>query len=240
MKNANEIIVDFDSISQDRKKINEEAEKLYNIDYDGWISSCTRNSLLWGDCSGNSDFSHSFHYLGTPEIYKVYIYNKDTGEEKITDIIERIDYNSQISIDYETMEVINNISGFSRMSLKILPIIIPMIVTICVELFILFCSGLISKNSSRIVLITNIVSNFILQIILISMDKIKGLTGTFEINCFVLLEVIIILAETYIYLKLLKDIDNKKKIIEYAILANFVSACLTFYEWIVILPILFK
>ena len=34
--------------------------------------------------------------------------------------------------------------------------------------------------------------------------------------------------------------EEKKKIIEYAILANFVSACLTFYEWIVILPILFK
>ena len=69
MKNANEIIVDFDRISQDRKIINEEAEKLYNIDYDKILSFSTvytRNNF-----KGYKNLLSNLEFLNKREIQHI-------------------------------------------------------------------------------------------------------------------------------------------------------------------------
>lgn len=208
----------------------EQAESLYNLNYDGWVSSCIRNHLLWGKCIGNTTHEHFFNYFGTPKIYKVLIMNNDTGEIKVTDTIERIDFNSNITIDYETMVVKNNISGFSRNFTKILPVLIPVIMTVIIEIIVLACFKMTNKRNTKIVLITNIISNLILQLLLIKIDKIPKITGSTEMNCFFIFEVFILLLESIIYYKTL-EIDKSKKIILYAIIANLTSGFFTFWEW---------
>lgn len=207
-----------------------QAERLYNLDYNGWISSCTRNSLLWGKCVGNNEHEHFFNYFGTPDTYKVIIINNDTGEIKITDIINKIDYNSKISIDYENMFVSNDISNASRNASaiisKIFPIIIPAIITIVVEVIILFCFQMERKNNVKTVIITNLISNLLLQILLILINNIPEITGIVSINCFFILEILILIIELSIY-KMKFEEKSKKKIIVYTIIANLISGFLT-------------
>ena len=209
----------------------EQAEALYNLNYDGWVSSCIRNHLLWGECIGNTTHEHFFNYFGTPKIYKVLIMNNDTGEIKVTDTIERIDFNSNITIDYETMVVKNNISGFSRNFTKILPVLIPVIMTVIIEIIVLACFKMTNNRNTKTVVITNIISNIILQLLLIKIDKIPNITGTTEMNCFFIFEILIIIAESFIYYKTLEN-EKSRKTILYAIIANLTSGFFTFWEWI--------
>ena len=111
----------------------EQIETLYKINYDGWISESTRWSsyLLFPDCSGNSQHEHYFSYFGTPETYKVVIIF-DTGEIRITDVINRTDFTSNITLDVNNMKVITH----ENVSFNVKNIIITLLLTIIVEVVI--------------------------------------------------------------------------------------------------------
>ena len=80
---------------------------LYNINYDGWISEGTRwdFGMLFADCSGNNKFENHFGYFGTPKTYKILIINNDTGETKVSNVVNRKYFTSYVTIDYNTMKV---------------------------------------------------------------------------------------------------------------------------------------
>lgn len=210
----------------------EQLEKLHKINFDGWISESTRwgEYFLFGNCNGNTKHQHFFNYFGTPETYKVVIINNDNEETKISDVIKRVDYNSKITVDYETMVVKNNINDFSRNFTKILPVLIPVIMTVIIEIIVLACFRMTNKRNTKIVLITNIISNLILQLLLIKIDKIPKITGSTKMNCFFIFEILILIAETFIYYKTLEN-EKSRKTILYAIIANLTSGFFTFWEW---------
>lgn len=190
-----------------------QAETLYNMDYDGWISSCMRNSLLWGECAGNIEHEHFFNYFGTPDTYKVVIINNDTGETKITDVINRTDFQSNITIDIDTMKVV--IKPSSSMIIK--NFAIALILTIVVEIII----ALIMKiKNIKTIFITNLITNIILQLALIYIPLPYMIT-------FIIMEILVILSEYLTYKKYFSDIA-KNKIISYTLIANVISALLTF------------
>lgn len=190
-----------------------QAETLYNMDYDGWISSCMRNSLLWGKCAGNIEHEHFFNYFGTPDTYRVVIINNDTGETKITDVINRTDFQSNITIDIDTMGVVTKASS-SRI---IKTFAIALILTIVVEIII----ALIMKiKNIKTIFITNLITNIILQLSLIYIPIPYMIT-------FIIMEILVILSEYLIYKKYFSDI-TKNKIISYTLIANIISAFLTF------------
>ena len=207
-----------------------QAEQLYNLNIDGWISSCTRNSLLWGECNGNSKHEHYFNYFGTPSTYKVIIVNYDTGKVKATNVINRTDFNSNIIIDYETMNVKNDITNNNEILSILIPISITLLVTIAVEMIILVCFRIINKKNLKIVLLTNIISNMLLQILMVMIDKTNGITGMIKLCCFIILEIIILIIETLIYLQKMET-DKRNRIIPYAIIANMLSFSCTFIQW---------
>ena len=211
----------------------QQAETLYKLNYDGWISSCTRINWLWGKCIGNTAHKHYSSYFGTPDIYKVVIINNDTGEIKITDTIERIDYNSNITVDYETMNVKNNINDLTRFLFQIIPFLVPVIITIVVEIFILLFFELVNKRNLKLVSITNLITNLALQFSLIKIDKIPDLNGEHLLIFFIVIEILILIVESLVYYKKL-EADNKRKAILYAIVANLISGVFTFWEWIII------
>ncbi len=202
---------------------------LQKVNFNNWISCGTRwgHFLVFANCAGNSGHKHHFGYFGTPDIYKIYIYNKDTGEEKVSDVIKKIDYNSYVTIDYETMNVVNNISGTFRTLKTLLPALIPVITTIIVEIIILLFFRLENKKNIKIVFITNLISNLALQLLLMEIGNVDSQL------IFLIVEILILVVESLVYYKTLET-DNKRKTITYAIVANLISAVLTFWEGIIV------
>ncbi len=187
----------------------EQITKLYELNYDGWISESTRWSsyLLFADCAGNKEHSHHFSYFGTPTKYKIVIINNDTNEIKISDEIVRKDFNSSITIDYKTMDTISKKSNNS-----IVMSLIALILTIIVEVLI---AHLFKTGYYKIITITNLITNLCLQIFLLIMAN-KLLLA------FIIGEVIVIVCELLIYLYRFKDL-SKFIISLYTLCANIVT-----------------
>ena len=193
-------------------------ETLHKINYDGWISESTRWGayLLFADCRGNSEHEHNFSYFGTPDTYKVVIINNITGETKITDVIHREDFSSNVTIDVNTMTVVSKANNNNLFS-NIKNIAIALILTIAVEIII----ALILKiKNIKIIFIANLITNIILQLALMYIPLSYMIT-------FAIMEILVFIAEYLIYSKFFNDI-SKNKIITYTLIANIISALLTF------------
>lgn len=220
IRDKNGIIVYFDKIAERRVITVDQAKTLYNIDYDGWISSCTRNSLLWGGCAGNSEYNHYFNYFGTPTTYKVLILFNN-GETRVTDVINRTDLQSEITIDVNTMEVntkINtkmNINANIKSNLKY--IVFPLLITVIVEVII---AVFMKIKNMKVIISTNIITNILLQLLLMDIPQSY-------IAIFIISEILIFITEYLIYKRFLKDI-SKTKIISYTLIANLTTLILTF------------
>ena len=194
----------------------EQLKTLYKINYDGWISESTRWNayMLFADCSGNSRNEHCFSYFGTPDRYKILIINNVTGEIKLSDEIVREDFTSNITLDYQNMNII------SKGSINIAKIAIILITTIVVEVIIALIMKL--RNNIKLIVITNIITNLVLQALLIIIPIVSYITK------FIIMEIVVIVAEYLIYKKYIKE-QSTNKILSYALVANLVTALLTFF-----------
>lgn len=190
---------------------------LYKINYDGWISESTRWGAyhLFADCVGNSKHEHYFSYIGTPYKYKVLIINNDTGKIKLSDEIIREDFTSNITLDYQTMNIA------PKGSINIVEMAIALIITVTAEMVIALIMKL--KNNIKLIIITNIVTNIILQTLLIIIPPV----GSYIIR-FIIMEIVVIVSEYLIYKKYIKE-QSTKKILSYTLIANLVTALLTFF-----------
>ena len=192
----------------------EQLEILHSINYDGWISESTRWNpyLLMAECRGNVRHTHYFRYFGIPDTYKVVIINNYTGEIKITDVIHRDEFNSNVVIDVNSMDVVSKADTNN----SILYFSIVLLSTIFIELIVALVMKV--KNIKTIVLV-NLVTNIVLQLVLyISVAYLPTL---------VVMEIIIFNVEYFIYSKLFVNV-SKDKIKKYIILAILINALLIF------------
>lgn len=205
----------------------EQINKLHSLNFDGWISESTRwgSYLLFADCAGNNKYNHTFSYFGTPKRYKIVIINNDTNDIKISNEIIRDSFNSNISIDYNTMNTTNtiikdnteNIVSNENNYLKTIAIaLVCLIITVCVELLI---AVIFKIGNYKIVIITNIVTNLGLQLALIVLLKNYLLT-------FIVGEVLVIIIELLVYLLKFKNISKLKTIV-YALSSNIVTVIIS-------------
>lgn len=208
-------------------------EPIYLYNEDGWMATALRDSLLFGSVVGNDEGIHTFSYFGTPDTFKIIIQMSD-GTIKVSDMIERIDYNARYTIDVNTMEICNNITVFERILDKIfnvLPYIVTFTLTIVVELVLFYgllkCEIKDKKKNSKIIILTNLLTNLVLQFIIVLFPDILDI-GDRPFTIFIILECIIALIEYYTYKKKLKIKDNKG-ILKYTLVANLVTAVLTFF-----------
>ena len=208
----NGITVYFNKIASLRNITVDQAKQLYNIDYNGWISANTRKSLLWGTCNGNNEHEHYFNYFGVPERYKIIIINNDTGKIKVSNEIVRKDFSSKVTIDYNSMNI--NSKGF----LNVKNIALTLLITIAVELIIALFMNY--KKYVKVIIMTNTITNVLLQLFL------NIISGNYFTN-FILFEILIFIAEYLIYKKFMKE-ETTRKILVYTLIANLVTACLTF------------
>ena len=208
----NGITVHFDAIEKKRDTKIDKAKQLYNIDYNGWISANSRNSLLWGTCNGNNRHEHYFNYFGVPDRYKIIIINNDTGDIKVSDEIIRKDFSSKVMIDYSSMSI------DSKGSLNIKSIVLVLLITIVIELIIALLMKF--RKYIKVIIMTNTITNVLLQLFL------NIISGNY-LTKLILFEILVIIAEYFIYKKIMKG-ESPRKILLYTLIANMVTACLTF------------
>lgn len=208
----NGITVYFDEIAKDRNITINQAKQLYNINYNGWISANTRNSLLWGTCNGNNEHEHNFHYFGVPDRYKIIVINNDTGEIKVSNEIIRKDFSSKVIIDYGSMNI------NSKGSLNVKNMVLILLITITIELIIALFMNY--RKYVKTIVMTNIVTNVLLQLLLII------ISGNYFTKL-ILFEILVVIAEYLTYKKFMKG-ELTSKILVYTLIANMITACMTF------------
>ena len=193
----------------------EEIQELYKLNYDGWISASTRAGLIiFSDCKGNAKHENGFGYFGTPKVYKIVIINKDTGEVKISKKIVRKEFNSEVTVDYKDMKVVETNINIIK---TIIIMSISLILTIVIELLI----ALLFKTGNYITIaITNLISNVLLQALLL-------IFISNYIPVFIIGEVLVIGAELLVYLLSFKKL-SKAKVITYTLVANLATLLITF------------
>ena len=194
------------------KLTDEQVKRLYDLNLDGWISESTRWSkyILFSDCSANEKYEHTFSYFGTPERYKIVIIDLDTDEMKVSDEIVRKVFNSEITIDYKTMEAVeNNNSNFSMKTIVVF--VLVLLLTLIIELLI----GLAFKTGHYITIaIANLITNVCFQSLL--------LLSSNYLLAFIIGEIVVVVAELIVYLIRFKDISKVKTII-YTLVANLAT-----------------
>lgn len=198
----------------------EEEQQLYKLNYDGWISVSTRaGRIIFSDCKGNKKHINYFGYFGTPEVYKIVIINKDTGEVKISKKIVRKEFNSKVTVDYNNMKVVETNINIVKMLIKIS---LALILTIVIELLIAL---LFKTGNYTTIAVTNLISNVLLQGLLLIF------IGDY-IPAFIIGEILVIGAELLVYLLKFKNISKTKTTI-YTLVANLTTILVTIILYII-------
>ncbi len=198
----------------------DEIQELYKLNYDGWISASTRaGRILFSDCKGNAEYHNQFGYFGTPEVYKIVIINKDTGEIKISKKIVRKEFNSEVTVDYNNMKVVETNINIVK---TLIVAAIALFLTILIELGIALLFK--TKNYTTIA-ITNLISNVSLQALLIIFTSNYLLV-------FIIGEILVIGAELLVYLLRFKNISKAKTTI-YTLVANIATILVTFLLYMI-------
>ena len=193
-----------------------EIKKLHELNFDGWISISTRwnKYVMFADCAGNKEFKNHFGYFGTPIRYKIVIINNDTGETKITEEIVRKDFNSVVTVDYETMKVVSNNKDLLK---TIIIVALSLIFTIIIEIGV----AILFKIKRYVAIgITNLATNVALQTALLLL-----INHYFQV--FIIGEILVVLIELLVYQLLFKDL-RKKKILLYTLVANLITVIVSF------------
>lgn len=164
---------------------------------------------------GKTDTGIEYSYFATPDIYKIGITYE--GEYKETRVIERTRMHQTIVIDWNTMEIIsdNNTTIFQLDYLYTIAskVLICVLFTVLIELVLALMMGF--RKYWKVILITNIFTQLLYNY-MATIGEIPFMT------LYIILELIILAVETYVYLEAMKDLP-KGKVVIYTILANIIT-----------------
>lgn len=184
------------------------------------------NGTLVGEKQPDGSYLHKFSYLGVPKSFKIAIVKKD-GTLIISDIVTRKQFQSIMVFDLQDLKVTENeVILANKVSEKIpwitisMGFIVRLMATLVIEIGIALLFGFTLKNSFKILLTTNLITQIILNIIILFGSNIYGLLA--GILLFILVETLIVIIEALVYSKFLTE-KNKLRRIIYAIFANIIS-----------------
>jgi len=185
---------------------------------------------MWGGLRGekleDGSFRHYFGYIGVPDEFKIAILKKD-GTLIVSDVVQRTQFQSYMDYDLSNIEVSTSDQvgvGIVREQIpwgfSVFGFVVRLLLTLVLEIGIALLFGFTFKNSLKVLLITNLVTQVILNVLTFGAYTAGGFF--FVAIVFSMAEVLIIIAELVVYMKLLTE---KKKWIRavYAIVANIVT-----------------
>ena len=172
-------------------------------------------------CRGNTSNGY-FVPESADHIYRFLIYWDDTDEYKITDTFTLGQSNLRFSVDLskdgETIPIKDITTRYS-ITRHIPRTLILMAFTAVTEWIIALLFGFEKKKEQRTVIVTNLVSNFIANVICLVSFPIY-------IYAFVFIETGVIIVENAIYKKNFDKERSRNRILAYTITANLVTAVL--------------
>lgn len=224
----------FELSDKERERVKKLAEYVDEEGFHPALLGATRVPLfgeLKGERNSDNTYSHKFSYIGTPEIFKIAILTED-NTLIISDLIHRKHFNSIIEFDLRDEALQGDILVSAGQAKEISPIlnlslgfIGRLLLTLAIEIGIALLFGFTIKNSGKILLKTNILTQVMLNIAILWINLLYGMLAALLI--FLLMEIFIIIFETIIYAKYLTE-KSKGKRIAYGILANIASLVVGF------------
>jgi hypothetical protein len=179
-----------------------------------------------GEKQGDGNFIHEFNYVGVPRIFKIAILTED-GNLVISDVINRKQFNSIMEYDLSELAIIGSLNesagivsegmSWNDFFIKFLG---NMILTLIIEILIAIIMGFTLKKSLKILLVTNVLTQIILNLIVFYFNNNMGIFGiAFGL---VIGEFIVLMIEANIYSRLLTE-KSKPQRVSYAVTANLIS-----------------
>lgn len=213
---------------------------LYSCEEEGWFPALTggTNIPMFGKLVGteeNGRIVHQFRYFGLPDYYRIILVTKN-GAVSVSPPYTRKTLQSSITFDYATSQAVpeeNSSSRFSSaeysvmtgtapglLSSYLLQFISTLLPTLLLEGFLLLLFGFPFRENWKVFLLTNLLTQLFLTLTLGSVLIFHGsLSAQFsQLPC----EVLILAAETLVYLKFLKGQSRARRCV-YGITANLVS-----------------
>lgn len=170
---------------------------------------------LYTKCNGNSEISFTYY---CPSSYKIIIYQNDELLVA-TEVLNMYAYATYYEIDFSDLDNIKIKKTYDYSS-EIINFLIRVILTLIIELGLFFLMFLYTKRNLKAVVIVNLITQILLNIILNVANYNSGwLSAVFLLF---ILEFIVLTIELVAYLILLKD-KNKILIVLYPIVANLLS-----------------
>lgn len=202
-----------------------------NTDYEDWLHSDQKNpeyhpiieykdneGYKWIEryfmCNGDSQIKYTYY---APNEFKIVIYKNDKLY-KVTDVIEMYAFRTYLKIDFsgDNIKIIKTYPVFK----ETIQFLLRVVITLAIELGLYFLFKLHSKRNFKIVLIVNIVTQLLLNIIINISTFYHG--ELYALIILFLVELGIFIIEPSLYLILLKD-KNKFLIALYGIVVNIIS-----------------
>lgn len=177
----------------------------------------------------NGTYIHKFSYVGVPRTFKIAILT-DNGTLLISEVVNRKQFASEMLYDVSGA----NLNGTTIMSVgKVtegmywskfgVSLLISIILTLIIEIELAAWGGFTSKKSFKVLLITNILTQIILNAIVLHFDHSLGKVSV--PMAIILGEFIVILIEALVYSTLLTEQTVSRRVV-YAIKANLASILL--------------
>lgn len=179
------------------------------------------------DCTETSEFKWTYY---PPQKFKILVYFPETDSFAVSGVYERYAFDSYYKVDagnielkpsstYEGLVAVKNYN-FTK---EIISLILRIIATIAIEVIIALLFGYREKALLKLLLITNIATQTILNIILNTVNYFYG--GLTFLLTYFLAEIIVFIIEAIVYSNLLTKggtgrLGNKAYAVLYALAAN--------------------
>lgn len=212
----------YDNLSESRAKYDAELLSLLESYLeDGWYPGLTRGTRvpMFGSLLGKPDGDeriHSFSYVGVPEDFKI-ITVSSSGTVTVSREIHRNTFQTSVYYDFNTGSVTQRSLAVSYL-LQFLMTCLP---TLLIEGAILLLFRFSLKGNFRVFLLANLATQAMLTAVLGTAMFRGGLLLSYIF--YVPLELGILLAETILFTRLLKEHGFRRRA-AYAITANVTSA----------------
>ena len=172
------------------------------------------------ECSGETEISFTYY---CPEIYKIVIY-KDSVLYMVTEPLEMYAYATYYEIDFSTGTITTpediTIKKTYNYGGEILGFIVRVTITLIIEIGFFFLTHLFTKHNFKVVVITNVITQLLLNIIL---NVSAYHSGTIDALFLLIgLEFGVMIIEVIVYNLFMKD-KNRFLITLYPIISNILS-----------------
>jgi hypothetical protein len=211
-------------------------QPIHTYSEDGYLAAAIRNSLLW---ASHNDDQWNFDYIGVPREFKIIIQDSE-GNLRVSPLITNSCFNCYHTLDYQNMAVGNDYAASANQLVNQLKnkyslvFLISLLVCLPLTLLVEVLLALFMKifHQLKLIIITNIITQVFTQFMITFGFGIFRAIG-FTIG-FLWAELVVFVTEYLIYSHKIKN-QTKAKILAYTIIANLLSALLTFLPFNLVL-----